>query len=194
MTTTNDDTTENTTLDEIVAAGLSAAERLRQQIADIKRARDEQPARLARARAEADEARGWAILEEPWDNQWSAVPGYNGNGDVTAMLALPNITAKEVFGARLACDILDCGNDDDRINTVLSRYFTMVHGEPGMAFLLFASALTTVASLVVPQLLEDIEQHGSNWDARVMLAEARVKAWNERVSELRGPHDRDGGE
>jgi hypothetical protein len=175
--------------DQILAEAESASERMRAYLAAIKKSREEQPDRLAKARAEADEARGWAIIDEPWDSQWAAVPGYNANGELTAMLALPNITAKELFGARLAFDMLDAGEDSDRIEDVKCRYFTMVGGDPGMAFLLFAAALDTVASLVVPQMIDELETHASNYDVRVMLAEARTKSWNGRVAELRGPHD-----
>ncbi|CAN5523338.1 hypothetical protein BH09ACT7_BH09ACT7_08410 [soil metagenome] len=184
MTTNQAD--RNMTIEEIE----SAADQAREFLAQIKRSRDEQPDRLAKAREDADEARGWAILEEPWDSQWSAIPGHSVVGEITAMLAVPNITAKELFGSRLAFDILDCGDDDDRINEVLGRYFSMVQGDTGMAFLLMSSALSTIASLVVPQMLDEIEQHGSNYDTRVMLAEARAKAWRGRVSELRGPQDK----
>jgi hypothetical protein len=165
-------------------------DQLQDQIAATKRAREDQPTRLAQARADADEARGWSMLEEPWESQITAVPAYNSDGERTGdALTIPNITAKELFGSRLCFDVLDCGDDDDQIDDVFSRYFAMVNGDTGLAFLLFSSALRTVANLVVPQLLEDIEQQGSNYDARVMLAEARAKAWNGRASELRGPQN-----
>jgi hypothetical protein len=163
----------------------SAAGRARALLHHIKMSREAQPDRIEEARAAADEARGWAIIEEPWDTQWTAVPSFTSGGELAGSMSIPNMTAKELFGARLAFDMLDCGDDDDRINAVQSRFFSMVHGDPGMAFLLFASALSTVASVVVPQLLDDLEHHGSNYDARVMLAEARAKAWHGRVSELR---------
>jgi hypothetical protein len=37
----------------------------------------------------------------------------------------------------------------------------------------------------VPQLLDEIEQSGSNYNERVRLAEARAKAWHGRVNEIR---------
>jgi hypothetical protein len=86
----------------------------------------------------------------------------------------------------LCFDILDCGDDPDRIDEVLNRLFTTVHGDTGMAFIIVTSALSTIASLVVPQLLEEIEQSGSNFDERVRLADARRKAWGGRVSEIKG--------
>lgn len=181
-------------LDELSNQASDALQQARALLANIETARAEQPKRLAKARAEADEARGWAIIEEPWDSQWSAIPGRNADGELTSMLALPNITAKELFGARLAFDMLDAGDDHDQIEQVKSRYFSMVGGDPGMAFLLFAAALDTVASLVVPQMVDEIEQRASNYDTRVMLAEARAKAWRGRVAELRGPHDQAGDE
>jgi hypothetical protein len=165
----------------------TARDILRRRADELEQAKAIQPERLAQARDAADEARGWSLLEEPWESQITAVPTYNSDGERTGdALTIPNITAKELFGSRLCFDALDCGDDDDQIDEVFSRYFAMVNGDTGLAFLLFSSALRTIANLVVPQLLDEIEQQGSNYDARVMLAEALAKAWNGRVEEIRG--------
>jgi multidrug efflux pump subunit AcrA (membrane-fusion protein) len=158
---------------------------LQDQIAAIKQAREDQPARLAQARADADEARGWALIEEPLDGQVKSVASIDGS----ASLSLPNITARELWGARLCFDILDCGDDFDQIDAVISRLFSTANGDTGIAMVIMSAALSTIASLVVPQLLEEIEHGGSNYTERVRLAEARAKAWSGRVAELRGPQD-----
>ncbi|CAJ1504281.1 hypothetical protein MU0083_003397 [[Mycobacterium] kokjensenii] len=172
-----------TDLDSLAAESATYVEQARQILDRIEQARDEQPARLAEARAAAETARDWALIEEPWHGNVTAVRAHTAGGEPTATtLAIPSIIAKELFGARLAFDILDAGEDPDLVDDVKARYFSMVGGDPGQAFLLFAAALDTVASLVVPQMLRDLEDHGSNYDARVMLAEARTKAWADRVS------------
>jgi hypothetical protein len=149
--TTNDDMT--------TPEAMSAVDQARDLLERIQKSREDQPARLTQAREAADEARGWALIEEPWDDQVTVVPTHNGAGGRTGgSLAIPNITAKELFGSRLCFDVLDCGDDDDRVDEVMARYFTMVHGDTGLAFLLFSSALRTMANLVVPRLLEDIER------------------------------------
>jgi hypothetical protein len=186
MTTNETDLTPEQ-MDEAVA---TAQQILRRRIEELEHAKAIQPERLAQARTDADEARDWAILEEPWKSQISAVPTYNSDGNRTGdALTIPNITAKEMWGARLCFDMLDCGDDEDRLDEVRTHYFSTLKGDTGTLFLIFASALETAASLVVPELLDEIEQQGSNYDARVMLAEARAKAWNGRVAELRGPQD-----
>jgi hypothetical protein len=38
-------------------------------------------------------------------------------------------------------------------------------------------------------MVDELEQYASNYDTRVMLAEARAKAWRGRVAKLRGPQD-----
>jgi hypothetical protein len=191
MTTDHTDMTSEQ-MDEALE---SARDILRRRVDELEHAKAIQPERLAQARNDADEARGWSLLEESWESQITAVPTYDSAGErAGAALTIPNITAKELFGSRLCFDVLDCGDDDDRIDEVMGRYFAMVNGDTGLAFLLFSSALRTVANLVVPQLLEDIEQQGSNYDARVMIAEARAKAWNGRVSELRGGPQDDAGD
>lgn len=170
-------TTGNTDLEDMESAVAEA----RALIARIEKSRDEQPARLAKARSEADEARGWALIEEPFAEQVTCVASVDG----TATLSLPNITAKELWGARLCFDLLDCGDDYDQIDAVMSRLFSTVNGDTGVAFLIASAALSTIAALVVPELLEEIEQQGSNYDERVKLAEARAKAWHGRVGEIR---------
>ncbi|MBU9764745.1 hypothetical protein FR943_12920 [Mycobacterium sp. TNTM28] len=171
----------------------SVADQARAYLAHLEQARADQPERLAKARSEADEARGWSLIEEPWNTLISALPTYNSDGQRTGdALMLPSITGKELFGARLAFDMLDCGEDQDRLEEVKTRYFTELRGDTGLLFLVCMAALDTIAGHIVPQMVDELETHASNYDVRVMLAEARTKAWNGRVSELRGPHDEAG--
>jgi hypothetical protein len=93
--------------------------------------------------------------------------------------------ARELYGARLAFDLLDCGDHFDEIDAVIGRLFTAAGGDPGVTMVIMSAALSTTAALIVPQLLEEIEHGGSNYTERVRLCEARAKAWNGRVSELR---------
>lgn len=174
---------------EILAAGMRAAEQMRARVAEIEKAKQDQPAKLAAARAAADEARGWSLIEEPWHSLISALPTYNAAGERTGdALTLPSITAKELFGARMAFDMLDAGldtEDDERIEEVKTRYFSQLNGDTGLLFLVCMAALDTIAMLIVPQMVDELETHASNYDVRVMLAEARTKSWNGRVSKIR---------
>ncbi|MGC2380728.1 MAG: hypothetical protein WA622_27005 [Mycobacterium sp.] len=163
---------------------------MRRRVEDLKRAREEQPTLLAEARLEADEARGWSLIEEPWETHIVALPAYNSSGERTGdSLTLPNITAKEMYGARLAFDMLDCGEDFDRIDEVQSRYFKMVNGDPGLMFLVAMSALSTLSGVVVPQILDQLETQASDYTTRVELARARTRAWNGRVDEIRATEE-----
>jgi hypothetical protein len=173
-------TTNDTKLDDDSIVE-SAVEIARRRLEEIERGRDEQPARLAKARSDADEARGWALIEEPFDGQVKSIPFADGDTPLT----LPNITARELWGARLAFDLLDCGDDHDQIETVIGRLFSTADGDTGLTMIIMSAALSTIASLVVPQLLDEIEHGASNYGERVRLAEARAKAWHGRVSELR---------
>ena len=163
----------------------SAAEQARALLHRIEQARDTQPQRLAKARSDAEEARGWALIEEPLDWQVKSITSRDG----TAALSLPNITARELWGARLAFDLLDCGDDYDQIDTVISRLFSTVSGDTGMAMVIMSAALSTIAGLVVPHLLQEVEHMSSNYDERVRLCEARAKAWHGRVDEIRDRPD-----
>ena len=163
-----------------------AARVARAYLAQLEQSRATQPERLAVAREEAEQARDWAGIEEPWHQQ---VTNNIESGDGSASLTLPNWIGKEVYGARLAFDVLDCGDDIDRQNEVMNRYFAMVNGDTGAAMLLMWSALTTIATAVMPMMLDEIETAASNYDARVSLAEARTNAWSARVSVLRAEEE-----
>ena len=166
--------------DAIIAAGLSAVDRLREQIAAMEEAKASQPERLAKARSDAEEARGWALLEEPLDGQVKSIASIDG----TASLSLPNILARELWGARLCFDLIDCGDDFDQIDAVITLFLlSAANGDTGIAMVIMSAALSTTASLIVPQLLMEIEHGGSNYAERVRLAEARAKAWNGRIAE-----------
>jgi hypothetical protein len=169
--------------DAIIAAGLSAVDQWREHAKAMEEAKASQPERLVKARSE--EARGWALLEETLDGQVKSLTSVDG----AASLALPNMHARELWGARLAFDLLDCGDDFDEIDAVIGRLFTAAGGDPGVTMVIMSAALSTTAALIVPQLLDEIEHRGSNWDERVRLCEARAKAWNGRVSELRDLQD-----
>jgi hypothetical protein len=183
-------TNANDPLVDLDRAVETANQILRRRIDELEAAKTSQPDRLAKARSDAEEERGWALIEEPWETLITAIPAHNSAGERTGTaITLPSITAKELFGARLAFDMLDAGDDDDRLEAVKTRYFTELNGDTGLLFLVFAAALDTVASLIVPQLLSEIEQSGSNYTERVRLSEACAKAWSGRVSELRGPQD-----
>jgi hypothetical protein len=175
----------NLTPEQMDEALATAQHILRRRIDELEQTKATQPERLAQARADAEEARGWALIEEPLDGQVKSIASIGG----TASLSLPNITARELWGARLCFDLLDCGDDFDQIDAVVSRLFSTAKGDTGIAMVIMSAALSTIASLVVPQLLDEIEHSGSNYDERVRLAEARAKAWNGRVVELRGPQD-----
>lgn len=182
--------TEGMSDDETIAAGLSAADRLRAQIAALERARDEQPEKLAAARREAAAAREQALAQEPWSELMTAVPSVDADGNLHGMLAIPTIDGKELMGVRLAFDLLGCCANEEEVDEVLSDYFSWVR-EPDHMFLVVSAALTTIVSHVVPQMLDDLEQQGSNWTARLLLAEAARNAWEGRIGQYRDDPGRD---
>lgn len=175
------------------------ASQAQQLLDNIRKSREEQPALLAKARSEAEEARGWSLIEEPWESLITALPAYDAEGNRTGnALALPSITAKELFAARMAFDMLDAGldvdDDPNRIDEVKQRYFELLNGDTGLLFLVAMAALDTIATLIVPQMVEELEARASNYDVRVMLAEARTKSWNGRVSEINDLNDECAGQ
>lgn len=182
--TTSDTTAEN----QIVADGLAAVDRMRAQLAAMEQARDEQPQRLAAARAAAEKAREECLADpsEHWLAQVRSIPTYSGNGQPTGgSLELPTVTAKGIFGTRLAFDLLAHAGDPDAVDTVMCRYFSMAR-EPDQMFLICAEALKTIAADIAPHLLGLLEECGGDFTARVALAETAKVAWDTRMSEIHG--------
>jgi hypothetical protein len=94
-----------------------------------------------------------ALAAEPWHELWTALPGYSSDGELTGMLAVPSIEGKQLFGTRLAFDLLGCCDDEDQVAATLDDYFSMVK-EPDHLFLIAFAALDVIANHVVPQMLD----------------------------------------
>jgi hypothetical protein len=135
-------------------------------------------------RAQAETERKEALAPEPWDELLSALPTYGPDGELTGMMTLPSIDGKELFGTRLAFDLLGCCDDEDQVADTLIKYRRMAK-DPAHVFLVAFAALEVIANHVVPQTLEVIEQKASNWDVRVTLADAARNAWSARVDDIR---------
>ncbi|MHA7663732.1 hypothetical protein [Mycolicibacterium sp. HS_4_1] len=166
------------------------AEQARWAVEQLERSRQQQPAHLANARASAAEARTIGLTAEPWWELWSAMPTHRPGGEINGMLALPTPNAKELFGARLAFDLLGCCANEHEVHEVLMSCLRMV-GDPNHMMLVCAAALKTIANHVVPQMLDDLEAHGSNYDVRVFLADAARNAWQPRVADVPLEHGAD---
>jgi hypothetical protein len=176
--------TDNT--DEFMPDRLeSMAAQCRAQLAHIEQARDEQPARLAEAREQAERARTDAVAVEPWDSLLSAIPTVDLDGQLDGMLSLPNVDAKELFGTRLAFDLLGCCPNKAEVDEMLKHYLWMVK-DPEHLFLIASAALRVIACRVMPGLLHIVEEQASRYDVRVNLVDAARNAWAARVNDLRG--------
>lgn len=170
--------------EEVLARASTVAERLRQQIEAVKQAQVTQPDRLSNVRASAAAERSKTLAAEPWTDAMTGIPAYNGAGELSGMMPMPTLDGKELWGARLAFDLLGCCTDKTAVDDCLSEYLALIK-EPDHLFLVAAAALSTIATYVVPQMLDDLETHGSNYDARVLLAEAAHNAWTTKLTEAR---------
>lgn len=173
--------------DAIIAAGVSAAKVVLEERAAAERTRAQQPARLAAAKFAADQARECAVAAEPWADTVSVLPAHDQSGELAGMVAFPDIEAKEIWGLRLLFDLIGCSdNNADDIDSVLDRYYTLLNGDISHLFLIFSAALVTAVDTVIPMLLNNIEESGDNWEARVLLADAARKAWSLNVNAPKG--------
>lgn len=170
-------------LDAIIGAGRMSREALEGQIRAMEEAKVTQPERLAEARVRARAARDECLgdPENSWQATINAVSTVDpASGEMTGLMAIPGIDVNELWGARLAFDLLGVTGDEDEVVATLGKYFAQIK-DTSHAWLVAAAALDTIANFVVPQLLNDIEQHGDNWDTRVWLAEAAESSWKTRI-------------
>ncbi|MCU1697352.1 MAG: hypothetical protein JWR34_3415 [Mycobacterium sp.] len=155
-----------------------------QYLAKRGQAKHSQPARLAEARAKANAERENALAAEPWADMITGIPTIDPeSGELTGIWGMPNIDGKEVFGTRLAFDLLGCCADEDQVAETLRECFKMT-GDPGHAFLVCAAALETIANHVMPALLDTYEDKSGDYETRVRLADAARNAWAARVADL----------
>jgi|GEM_PF-5886415 len=159
-----------------------SADQLRLVIAQIEEDRASLPARLHNMQAEARQARVDTLEAEPWSSLLTAAPTFSRDGDLHGMLAFPTITAKEMFGTRLAFDVSTCADEED-VNDVLQGYLDAV-GDPDHMMLVATAALSTMALHILPILLEIAEQKASNYTVRVNLADAARNAWSKRIRDF----------
>jgi hypothetical protein len=158
-------------------------EAVRELIKNIEEVKQSQPARLAEARVRADTERQKALAAEPWSEMVTGLPTVGLEGELTGMLPMPTIDGKELFGTRLAFDLLSCCVDEEQVAQTLRDYLKMIR-DPGHMFLVCAAALDTIANHVMPALLDTLEHQASDYEARVRLADAARNAWAARVGDL----------
>jgi hypothetical protein len=156
---------------------------LRKVIRDIEDAERSQPLRLAEVRAQVEAERQKALASEPWAELMAGLLTVDRNDEPTGVLQMPTVEGKELFGTRLAFDLLGrCANEEE-VSQKLNEYFSMVK-KPDHLLLVAYAALDTIANYVVPALLDIVEHRASDYDSRVWLADAARNAWKARVRDL----------
>jgi hypothetical protein len=159
---------------------------VRQALAMIEDEKRTQPQRLAEARSRVEDERIKAVAAEPWSDVVSGTPTNDlVTGEVNGMFAMPTVEGKELFGTRLAFDLLGCCGDDEQVAAKLHAFRKMIRDDAHLV-VVFAAALDTIASDVVPALLDTYEQKSGDYEARVRLARVARHAWAARVADLRG--------
>ena len=157
---------------------------VKQALAAIEEAKRTQSERLARARSRADDERIKALVAEPGGDclriYLAANIGVVGHSGMVSMLV---VAGKELFGTRLAFDLLGCCGDEEQVAAKLREFRTMV-ADPGHMFLVFAAAIETIATDVVPALLDRYEAVSGDYDERVGFADAARRAWSARIADF----------
>ena len=153
-------------------------------LAIIDEARRTQLERLARARSSAEEERMKALAAEPWADCLCAIPTIDINsGEYSGMVSIPTVAGKELFGMRLAFDLVGCCSDEEQVADKL-REFRRMTGDPSHGLLVYAAALDFIASDLYPAMLDSYEATSGDYDARVRLAKAARSAWSARLADF----------
>ena len=157
------------------------ADAARQALAAIEEAKRTQPERLAQMRGRADDERIKALVAEPWVDCLITVPTVDiASGECNGMMSIPSIDGKELFGTRLAFDLLGCCGGEEQVAAKLSDFYLML-SKPEDMFLVCAAALKVIANDVMPTLLDRYEAASGDYDTRVLLADAARNAWSVRL-------------
>ncbi|UGQ52928.1 hypothetical protein LRL17_04115 [Rhodococcus qingshengii] len=158
-------------------------EQLRSVIQRIEESRASQPERIFDLRTKIIIARDEALQAEPWSSFVTDIPAFTRDGEPAGSMGVPTITAKEMFGTRLALEIAaEAGNEDD-VQDTLSEYFSMIR-EPDQMMLVAMAALSTMGTMVLPALFEVAEEKASNWDIRVNFADTARHTWAKRIRDF----------
>lgn len=161
-------------------------------LAIIEEERRAQAEGLARARERVEDERIKAFAEEPWVDVVTGIPTVDiTTGECNGMFSVPTIEGNELFGTRLAFDLLGCCGDEEQVAEKLWEFHTMIR-DPAHLVVVLTSALDTIASYVVPDLLDSYERTASDYQVRVGLAEAARRAWVARSADLRDGEVTDG--
>jgi hypothetical protein len=164
----------------------------RELLAAIEQAERTQPERLAVARKRVEDERAKALAEEPWVDVVTGILTVDlGTGEFNGMFPMPTVEGKELFGTRLAFDLLGCCGDEEQVAEKLREFWKIIR-DPAHLAMVFGSALDTIATYVVPDLLGSYEQKASDYEVRVGLAESARRAWAARVADLGDDEGADG--
>ncbi|MET8314833.1 hypothetical protein ABZU78_12000 [Rhodococcus erythropolis] len=160
-----------------------SVEQLRSMIQRIEESRASQPERIFDLRTKIIIARDEALQAEPWSSFVTDIPAFTREGVPAGSMGVPTITAKEMFGTRLALEIAaEAGNEDD-IQDTINEYFSMIR-EPDQMMLVAMAALSTMGTMVLPALFEVAEEKASNWDIRVNFADTARHTWTKRIRDF----------
>lgn len=153
-------------------------QRLQAYLAHIQKTRHEQPTRLLEARAQAAAARKTCLTNESehWDATLNVVPTVDHAGQMNGLLVTPCAEATQLWATRLAFDLLGCTPDETHIEDTFNEYRKEIRQLEHQAAV-FEAALKVISEHVVPDLLNFIERHASDFGIRVSLAEAATNAW-----------------
>lgn len=153
-------------------------------LAIIEEARRTQSESLDRARSRVDDERIKALAAEPWPDAVISIPTTNiGTGECDGMLSMPSVGGTELFGTRLAFDLLGCCGDEEQVADKL-REFRRMTGDPAHSLLVYAAALDFIATDLYPAMLDSCEATSGDYDARVRLAKAARRAWSARLADF----------
>ncbi len=144
----------------------------------IEDAREGQPARIAKARDAVAAAKARCLEEQSWYSLLVVSPTYDDKGMPLGVLAQATPVAYELFGKRLAVDLIA---NPDKARAVLDEYTRMV-GVVEMT-LVAAEALVAITTELLPEIVARCENRSYDYEILPELVEMGLRVWESRAGE-----------
>ncbi|OHU60352.1 hypothetical protein BKG82_07850 [Mycobacteroides chelonae] len=144
----------------------------------IDEAREGQPGRIAKARDAVAAAKARCLEEQPWFSLLIVSPTYDSAGGLEGVLAQAPPVAYELFGKRLAVDLI--ANPTDARATI-DEYTRMV-GVTEMTPIA-AAALVAICTELLPEIVARSENRSYDFEILPELVEMGLRVWEARAGE-----------
>lgn len=144
----------------------------------IEDAREGQPARIAKARDAVAAAKARCLEEQSWYSLLVVSPTYDDKGMPLGVLAQATPVAYELFGKRLAVDLIATPTN---ARAIIDEYAQMV-GVSEMTPIA-AAALVAICTELIPEIVARSQNRSYDFEILPELVEMGLRVWESRAGE-----------